>query len=71
MCDALPEARSIEIGKPELPPEPVARDSALIDYRGEHLELECVPLGRNDEERFQVNTAIAVARALKLDPEVG
>jgi hypothetical protein len=71
LCDALAEALSIELEPPDLPPPPAAGDPSLIDYLTEHLELECVPLARDDAERFQVDTAIAVARALKLDSEVG
>jgi hypothetical protein len=70
LCDALAEALAIEIEPPELPEAPMTAPS-LVDYLTEHLELRCSPIAHDAVERYEVDTAIAVARALQLESRVG
>jgi aminoglycoside phosphotransferase (APT) family kinase protein len=70
LCDALAEDLAIEIEPPELPEAPMTAPS-LVDYLTEHLELRCAPIAHDAVERYEVDTAIAVARALQLESRVG
>ncbi|MCA2245457.1 phosphotransferase [Mycobacterium sp. WUMAC-067] len=69
--DALAEAIGTEIEAPDLP-EPAARQSySLTDYLIEHLELNCEPTAADDARRHEIASAAAIARAVKIDSEVG
>jgi hypothetical protein len=71
LCDALAEELAIEIDPPELP-EPTTLDApTLVDFLTEHLELRCAPIADDAVERYELDTAIAVARTLQLESRVG
>lgn len=71
LCDALAEALAIEIEPPNLPVPPECEDPTLVDYLAEQLELKCVPIAHDAVERYEIDTALAVARTLQLDAGIG
>jgi aminoglycoside phosphotransferase (APT) family kinase protein len=75
MCDALAEDLAIEIEPPELPEAPSidqpTDQPALIDYLAEHLEINCMPIAQDAVARYEIDTALAVARAVQLDSRIG
>jgi aminoglycoside phosphotransferase (APT) family kinase protein len=71
LCDALAEALELEFEPPELPPVPDADPESLGPYLVEQLEHSCMPLARDDAERFQLDSAVAIARAADLASRVG
>jgi aminoglycoside phosphotransferase (APT) family kinase protein len=71
LCDALAEALSLELEPPELPAVPDADPGSLGPYLVEHLEHSCLPLARDEAERFQLDSAVAIARAADLDARIG
>lgn len=71
LADALAEALDIEVEPPELPAESAARSRSLIDYLAEHLELNCASAPSDDAGRYQITSAISIARAVQLEAEVG
>jgi aminoglycoside phosphotransferase (APT) family kinase protein len=70
LCDALAEELALEIEPPDLP-EPSEVAPSLVDYLTEHLELRCAPIADDAVERYELDTAIAVARTLQLESRVG
>ena len=68
LCDALAEALDIEVEAPDLPH---GRNSSMAGFLAEYLEINCRSLARGDQETDYIETAIAVAKGLKLESEVG
>jgi aminoglycoside phosphotransferase (APT) family kinase protein len=71
MCDALAEDLAIEVEPPDLPEAPPIDQPTLIDYLAEQLELNCVPIAPDAVARYEIDTALAVARAVQLDSRIG
>jgi aminoglycoside phosphotransferase (APT) family kinase protein len=71
LCDALAEVLGIELEPPDLPdPEPSDFPS-FVDYLTEQLELRCVPIAHDGVERYEMDSALAVARTVHLDARIG
>jgi aminoglycoside phosphotransferase (APT) family kinase protein len=70
LCDAMAEALGLEIEPPALPAAPGA-DGSIAGYLTELLEVNCAPIARDAVERSHVDAAIALARTLRLESEVG
>jgi aminoglycoside phosphotransferase (APT) family kinase protein len=69
--DALAEVLGFEIEPPELPEPPTDAPPGLADYLVDHLEAWCVPLATDAAGAFQMETAMAIARTVKLEARVG
>lgn len=71
LTDALAEALDIETETPALPETGTGPNISMAGFLAEYLELNCRSMARNDLERDCMATAIAVAKGLKLESEVG
>jgi aminoglycoside phosphotransferase (APT) family kinase protein len=76
LCDALAEVLGLELEPPELPAPPeeplgMADLGGMADFLVDQLETNCVPLARDNVERYQIDIALAVARSVQLGSKVG
>ena len=71
LCDALAEAVGIDIEPPDLPPGPGSESPSLMDYLIDHLEVRCVPAASDDAGRFEMASAMSIARAAQLESTIG
>jgi hypothetical protein len=71
LCDALGEVLGIDLEGPELPTTTIDGPTSLVDFLAEHLEFNCLPVANDDMERYQLDSAIAVAHTLQLDARIG
>jgi hypothetical protein len=71
LCDALAEALSLEVEPPEIPEDRATDPSTVAEFLVDHLEVACAPIGRDDAERHQIDSATAVARSLQLESHIG
>jgi aminoglycoside phosphotransferase (APT) family kinase protein len=70
LCDALAEVLELDIEPPELPEADYVWPS-MHDYLVEHLEVNCLPLAATPADRFQLDSALAVAKMLRLESRIG
>jgi aminoglycoside phosphotransferase (APT) family kinase protein len=76
LCDALAEVLAIDLEPPDLPDVPDDRPGladlgGMAEFLVDQIGTNCMPLARDDLERYQVDIALAAARAVKLGSRVG
>ncbi|HEX4530894.1 MAG TPA: phosphotransferase [Acidimicrobiia bacterium] len=71
LCEALIEAMGIAVVPPELPPAVPTSRTPLHDFLVEHLEFGCAGLADDDYDRYLLDGAGGLARALRLLDQVG
>ena len=69
LCEALCEAHGIMVEPPPLPQAGPA--SGLEGLLVRHLSDHCLPIARDDQDRYLLATAVGVARAIALKENVG
>jgi aminoglycoside phosphotransferase (APT) family kinase protein len=70
LCDALAEVLDIELEAPDLP-EPHDDAPTMADLLGDHLGVNVLPIARDAGERYQVDMAVALSHALRLESRIG
>jgi len=71
LCDALCEAYGVEVDAPEIPDAVEPGRTDLQRFLVEHLEGLCLPIARDEYDRFLLNGALGVAQSLELAQRVG
>jgi len=71
LCDAIAEAIGIDVAPPPLPAVAVAQSDSFAEFLVEHLEVNCAEAASDDDGRFQITSAAAIARAVAVECAIG
>ena len=71
LCDALCEAYGVNVEPPVLPEPPSAQRTDLTRFLVAYLDELCLPIGKDDYERFVLRGAIGVAQTVELQDQLG
>jgi aminoglycoside phosphotransferase (APT) family kinase protein len=70
LCDALAEVLDIDLEPPDLPEE-ADEAPTMADLLAGQLEVNVLPIARDEVARYQVDMAVALAHALQLESRIG